>query len=69
MWALLYVTLVVTPFTHTEREGPIYLLERFATVDGCLLERDRVGYAMADTYPYERDFIIVCRLIEPRAST
>lgn len=62
MWTVLYVMLVVAEFDHTEQEGSVYILQRYETLAECEHERDRIGYAMADAYPYERDFIIVCRL-------
>ena len=37
-----------------------YLLNTFDTVEECQAERNRIGFEMAEAYPYERDFIIVC---------
>ena len=38
------------------------VLNTFSTVGECQIERDRIGFAMAEAYPYERDFVIVCQL-------
>ncbi len=40
----------------------ITVLSTFETVEACQVERDRVGFEMAAAYPYERDFVIECRL-------
>ena len=39
-----------------------YLLNTFDTAEECQTERNRIGFDMAEAYPYERDFIIVCQL-------
>lgn len=39
-------------------------LDRFETYEACQRERNRVGYEMADAYPDEHDFNIVCRFEE-----
>jgi hypothetical protein len=41
-----------------ERE---YLLNTFDTAEECQTERNRIGFEMAEAYPYENDFIIVCQ--------
>jgi hypothetical protein len=38
------------------------VLNTFATPEECQIERNRVGFVMAEAYPYERDFVIACRL-------
>ena len=38
------------------------VLNTFSTVEECQIERDRIGFAMAEAYPYARDFVIVCQL-------
>jgi hypothetical protein len=38
------------------------VLNTFSTVEECQIERDRIGFAMAEAYPYDRDFVIVCQL-------
>jgi hypothetical protein len=53
MWLLVIVLL--------NELGGITLLSRFDTYEECLVERSRIGYAMAEAYPYERDFVIECR--------
>ena len=40
----------------------IMVLQTYATSQECQIERNRVGYEMAAAYPYERDFVIACRL-------
>ena len=40
----------------------IMVLNTFATSQECQTERNRVGYDMAEAYPYERDFVIACQL-------
>ena len=55
MWLLLIVLLDVLPGMPTKA-----VLNTFATSEACQRERDRIGYEMAEAYPYERDFLIVC---------
>ena len=38
------------------------VLDAFATSEECRIERDRIGFAMAEAYPHERDFAIACQL-------
>ena len=38
------------------------VLNTYATSQECQIERNRVGYEMAEAYPYERDFVIACQL-------
>jgi len=40
----------------------ITVLHTFDTSQECQIERDRVGYEMAEAYPFDRDFIIACQL-------
>jgi hypothetical protein len=40
----------------------ITVLNTFATPEECQSERNRIGFEMAAAYPYERDFVIACRL-------
>ena len=57
MWLLLMVLLYVVPGLD---KGTV--LNTFATSEECQIERDRIGFAMAEAYPYERDFVIACQL-------
>lgn len=57
MWLLLIVLLNVVPgFAQNT------LLNTYTTAEECERERNRVGYDMAEAYPYERDFVIVCQV-------
>jgi hypothetical protein len=54
MWLLVIVFLELT--------GHDAVLETFQTQQDCLIERDRVGFEMAASYPDTHDFNIVCEL-------
>jgi len=57
MWLLVILLLNAVPgLDH------VTVLNTFATPEKCQLERNRIGFAMAEAYPYERDFIIACQL-------
>jgi len=62
MWFLLIVLLTAVPGI-----GQVTVLNTFATYDACQPERNRVGFEMAESYPGENDFLIVCEFRE-RAS-
>ena len=55
MWVLLIVLLNTVP--GLERSS---VLEKYHTADECEVARDRVGLAMAEAYPNENTFLIVC---------
>ena len=57
MWLLVIVLLNMVP--GLER---IMVLNTFATSEECQIERNRVGFEMAEAYPHERDFVIACQL-------
>jgi hypothetical protein len=57
MWLLIMVLLNTVPGLEK-----IMVLNTFATPEQCQIERNRVGFEMAEAYPYERDFVIACRL-------
>ena len=57
MWLLVIVLLNIVP--GVER---FTVLNTFATSEECQIERNRIGFEMAKAYPYERDFVIACRL-------
>jgi hypothetical protein len=57
MWLLIMVLLNTVPGLEK-----IMVLNTFATPEECQSERNRVGFEMAEAYPYERDFVIACQL-------
>jgi hypothetical protein len=44
--------------------SPATVLNTFATYEDCLPERDRIGFEMAESYPMDNDFVIVCEFRE-----
>ena len=61
MWVLLIILLTAVPGI-----GQGTALNTFTTQQACQQERNRIGFEMAESYPYERDFIIVCKFREDR---
>jgi len=57
MWMLVIILLNTVPGIST-----VTLLQTYPTSQECDSERDRIGYEMAEAYPYEHDFVIACRL-------
>jgi hypothetical protein len=57
MWILVIILLNTVPGIST-----VTVLQTYATSEECQSERNRVGYEMAEAYPYDRDFVIACRL-------
>ncbi len=57
MWLLIMVLLNIGPGLNQ-----ITVLNKFATSEECQIERNRIGFAMAEAYPYERDFVIACQV-------
>jgi hypothetical protein len=57
MWLLIMVLLNIGPGLNQ-----ITVLKTFGTAEECQSERNRIGFAMAEAYPYERDFVIACQL-------
>lgn len=55
MW-LLIIVLLAPPDGFEKRT----LLEVYATEVECRDNRNRVGWEMAEAYPYEHDFDIIC---------
>ena len=53
MWFLLMILLFPLP-------SRVIILNVYSNSMTCQQERDRVGFEMAEAYPFERDFIIVC---------
>jgi hypothetical protein len=56
MWILVIILLNTVPQITT-----VTVLQTYATSQECQNERNRVGYEMAEAYPYERDFVIACQ--------
>ncbi|MFO0700658.1 MAG: hypothetical protein U0236_15650 [Nitrospira sp.] len=56
MWMLVIILLNTVPGTST-----VTVLQTYATAQECQSERNRVGYEMAEAYPYEYDFVIACQ--------
>jgi hypothetical protein len=54
MWLLMIV------FLHLDWGTTV--LEHFETQQACLIERDRIGKEMAESYPDDHEFAIVCQL-------
>lgn len=61
MWVLLIILLTAPPGID-----PTTVLKSFATYEDCQPERDRIGFDMAESYPYENDFRIVCEFRETK---
>jgi hypothetical protein len=55
VWFLLIVLLA--PPSGIDR---VTVLNTFETYEDCQPERNRIGFEMAESYPYENDFRIVC---------
>ena len=63
-WLLLMVLLSSVPGLQNST-----VLNRFDTATAeadCAIERNRIGFEMAESYPYERDFMIVCDIEKPK---
>lgn len=65
MFFLLIVLLNTAAVPGMERT---YRIGTYDTQEECQLERNRIGFEMAEAYPYENDFIIVCKL-DPKKET
>ena len=61
MWFLLMILL--TPPSGIDR---VTVLNAFETYEACKPERDRIGFEMAESYPYENDFRIACEFQEKK---
>jgi hypothetical protein len=59
MW-LLVIVLLAAPVGVSR----MTVLNMFATYEDCKSERDRIGFAMAESYPQESNFRIECALRE-----
>ena len=58
MWLLLIIMLTVVPGIEQ-----VTVLKTFDSYDTCKPERDRIGFEMAEAYPGENDFVIVCKFL------
>lgn len=63
MWLLVIVLLA--PPSGIDR---VTVLNTFATYEDCQPERNRIGFEMAESYPYDSDFRIVCEFREMKPS-
>lgn len=63
MWLLLMVLLA--PPSGIDR---VTVLDTFATYEDCQPERNRIGFEMAESYPHDGDFRIVCEFREAKPS-
>ncbi len=63
MW-LLVIVLLTAPAGISR----VTVLNSFASYEECKPERDRVGFAMAESYPQENTFRIACELQEQQPS-
>jgi hypothetical protein len=57
MWLLIIVLLNEVPGIAKDTVLTVY-----ATAEECQLERNRIGFEMAAAYPYQRDFVVTCKL-------
>lgn len=56
MWLLVIVLLnAVSGLDH------VTVLNTFATPEKCQLERNRIGFEMAEAYPWSMDFRVECQ--------
>lgn len=58
MWRHVWILVLVFLAWPTQ---PI-VLRTFADAEACQHARNRIGFQMAEAYPYERDFTIECQL-------
>ena len=63
MWFLIMILLA--PPSGIDR---VTILNTFVTYEDCKPERDRIGFEMAEHYPYESDFRIVCEFRDTQPS-
>lgn len=62
MWLLIMILLNDVPGS-----SQVTVLQTYATLEECQTARSHVTSELAAAYPYERDFVIACR-INPRRS-
>ena len=63
MWLLLIILLTPPPGLSGAT-----VLNSFTTYEECQPERNRIGFEMAERYPYESDFRIVCEFRDTQPS-
>ena len=63
MWLLLIILLTPPPGLSGAT-----VLNSFTTYEECQPERNRIGFEMAESYPHENDFRIVCEFHENEIS-
>ena len=56
MWFLLMILLTEVPGISR-----VTVLHTYATAQECLVERNRIGYEMAEAYPTDQDYTIACQ--------
>jgi uncharacterized protein (DUF1684 family) len=61
MWVLIIIFLTSSPDITRVAE-----LNTFATYEECQPERNRIQFAMAESYPHDSDFRIVCEFREQK---
>jgi hypothetical protein len=59
LWLLLIVLLATGQGINR-----VTVLNRFSTYEACQPERNRIGLEMAESYPGENNFLIVCEFRE-----
>ncbi len=57
MWFLIMVLLNTVPGLDR-----VTILHTYGSFQECQIERNRVGFEMAQAYPHDRDFVIDCQL-------
>ncbi len=61
VWVLLIILLTAVPGVSQGIVKGSVLLNTFTTQEACQQERNRIGFEMAEAYPGENDFLILCR--------
>ena len=56
MWFLLMILLTEVPGISR-----VTVLQTYATAQECQVERNRIGYEMAEAYPADHDYTIDCQ--------
>lgn len=52
MWLLMIM------FLHLA--GHDHVINDFKTEEACIKERNRIGFEMAESYPWDHDFDVIC---------
>ena len=64
MWFLLIVLLAPPSGIDS-----VTVLNTFSTYEDCQPERNRIGFEMAESYPYDNDFRIICEFRDVNLSS